>query len=155
MQSDVIYRVATLGEVTSEALDELERSLAEQATRPSSSPAPWRGGTSEAAKIMNNTRPGTDQRIIKAVAKVDKRLAQTIEEEMFVFDNLNELDDKNLGILLRNVENDVLVVALKGANEVLRDRMYRSEEHTSELQSLMRISYAVFCLKKKITYYIK
>src|SRR3546814_8728296 len=43
---------------------------------------------------------------------------------MFVFDNLNELDDKNLGILLRNVENDVLVVALKGANEVLRDRMY-------------------------------
>src|SRR3546814_12675528 len=72
---------------------------------------------------MNNTRPGTDQWIIKAVAKVDKRLAQTIEEEMFVFDNLNELDDKNLGILLRNVENDVLVVALKGANEVLRDRM--------------------------------
>src|SRR3546814_6258168 len=105
---------------------------------------------------------------------------------MFVFDNLNELDDKNLGILLRNVENDVLVVALKGANEVLRDRMYgcmsqraaqsvqddieergpmrlaevldaqrdmlaiarrlRSAEHTSELQSLMRISYAVFCL---------
>ncbi|HEY9552514.1 flagellar motor switch protein FliG [Allosphingosinicella sp.] len=124
MQSDVIYRVATLGEVTSEALDELERILAEQATRPSSSPAPLRGGTSEAAKIMNNTRPGTDQRIIKAVAKVDKRLAQTIEEEMFVFDNLNELDDKNLGILLRNVENDVLVVALKGANEVLRDRMY-------------------------------
>ncbi|PWG02013.1 flagellar motor switch protein FliG [Sphingosinicella humi] len=124
MQSDVIYRVATLGEVTSEALDELERILAEQATKPSSSPAPYRGGASEAAKIMNNTRPGADQRIIKAVAKMDKRLAQTIEEEMFIFDNLMELDDKNLGILLRNVENDVLVVALKGANDVLRDKMY-------------------------------
>jgi flagellar motor switch protein FliG len=123
-QSDVIYRVATLGEVTSEALDELERILAEQATKPASSPAPVRGGASEAAKIMNNTRPGTDQRIIKSVAKVDKRLAQTIEEEMFIFDNLMELDDKNLGILMRNVENDILVVALKGANETLRDRMF-------------------------------
>src|SRR3546814_12464295 len=47
MQSDVIYRVATLGEVTSEALDELERILAEQATRPSASPAPFHGRTSE------------------------------------------------------------------------------------------------------------
>lgn len=124
MQSDVIYRVATLGEVTEEALEELERILAEQATKPSSSPAPLRGGTSEAAKIMNNTRPGTDQRIIKSLSKIDKRLAQTIEEEMFIFDNLMELDDKNLGILLRNVENEILVVALKGANETLRDRMY-------------------------------
>ncbi len=124
MQSDVIYRVATLGEVTSEALEELERILAEQATKPSSSPAPHRGGASEAAKIMNNTRPGADQRIIKSLAKMDKRLAQTIEEEMFIFDNLMELDEKNLGILLRNVENDVLVVALKGANEILRDKMY-------------------------------
>src|SRR3546814_7213206 len=102
MQSDVIYRVATLGEVTSEALDELERILAEQATRPSSSPAPLRGGTSEAAKIMNNTRPGTDQRIIKAVAKVAKRLAQPIEEEMFVFDKPKGLGDKNMRIMTRN-----------------------------------------------------
>jgi flagellar motor switch protein FliG len=124
MQSDVIYRVATLGEVTTEALEELERILAEQATKPASSPAPLRGGASEAAKIMNNTRPGTDQRIIKSLSKLDKRLAQTIEEEMFIFDNLMELDDKNLGILLRNVENDILVVALKGANETLRDKMY-------------------------------
>src|SRR3546814_18100818 len=115
MQSDVIYRVATLGEVTSEALDELERILAEQATRPSSSPAPLRGGTSEAAKIMNNTRPGTDQRSIKAVAKVDKRLAQTNEEELFVFDNLPDLDDKNLCILHRHPDNYIPVVALTGA----------------------------------------
>ena len=42
---------------------------------------------------------------------------------MFVFDDLMELDDKNLGILLRNVENDMLVVALKGADEKLREKM--------------------------------
>src|SRR3546814_8763055 len=104
---------------------------------------------------------------------------------MFIFDNLIEMDDKNLGALLRTIENDVLVVALKGCNELLKSKIFgcmssraaqaiqdeiedrgpirladvvdaqkqviaaRSEEHTSELQSLMRISYAVFCLKKK------
>src|SRR3546814_6107698 len=100
--------------------------------------APQRGGTTEAAAIMNNVRKVNEQRIIKQIGKRDKTVAQTIEEEMFIFDNLIEMDDKNLGALLRTIENDVLVVALK-----------RSEEHTSELQSLMRISYAVFCLKKK------
>ncbi|MFC7499883.1 flagellar motor switch protein FliG [Enterovirga sp. GCM10030262] len=124
MQSDVIYRVATLESVTAEALEELERILVREVGRASPPPAAPRGGASEAAKIMNNTRPGADQRIIKSLAKVDKRLAQTIEEEMFIFDNLLELDEKNLGILLRNVENEILVVALKGANETLRDRMY-------------------------------
>ena len=123
MQSDVIYRVATLGPVTAEALEELERILVREVTRSSSRPATARGGASEAAKIVNNTRPGTDQRILRSLAKVDKRLAQTIEDEMFIFDNLIELDEKNLGTLLRNVENDVLVVALKGADDRLREKM--------------------------------
>jgi flagellar motor switch protein FliG len=73
---------------------------------------------------MNNTRPGTDQRIIRQLAKVDKKLAQTIEDEMFIFDNLIDVDEKNLGTLLRNVENEILVVALKGADEKLREKIF-------------------------------
>ena len=124
MQSDVIYRVATLESVTAEALEELERVLVAEVSRISSSPSTARGGASEAAKIMNNLRPGSDQRIIRTLAKLDKKLAQVIEDEMFIFDNLMELDEKNLGILLRNVENDILVVALKGADETLREKMF-------------------------------
>lgn len=123
MQSDVIYRVATLGPVTAEALEELERVLVHQVATTSSRPATARGGASEAAKIVNNTRPGTDLRILRTLAKVDKRLAQTIEDEMFIFDNLIDVDEKNLGTLLRNVESDVLVVALKGTNDRLREKM--------------------------------
>ncbi|CAA9530888.1 MAG: Flagellar motor switch protein FliG [uncultured Sphingosinicella sp.] len=123
LQADVIYRVATLESVTAEALEELEHVLVREVTRSSSRPATARGGAAEAAKIMNNTRAGTDQRIIRTLAKVDKKLAAAIEDEMFVFDNLNELDDKNLGTLLRNIENDVLVVALKGAEEKVREKM--------------------------------
>ena len=72
---------------------------------------------------MNNMRPGSDKTIIRTLGKVDKQLAQKIEDEMFIFDDLDELDEKNLGILLRNIENDVLVVALKGADEALREKM--------------------------------
>jgi flagellar motor switch protein FliG len=123
LQPDVIHRVATLESVTAEALDELERILVREVARTASRPATARGGTSEAAKIMNNTRTGTDQRIIRTLAKVDKKLAQTIEEEMFIFDNLIDVDEKNLGMLMRNVESEVLVVALKGADEKLREKI--------------------------------
>ncbi|WP_114954188.1 flagellar motor switch protein FliG [Sphingosinicella terrae] len=124
MQPDVIYRVARLETVTAEALQELERILVGEVSRVAVSPgSPPRGGASEAAKIMTNTKPGIDQRIIRSLGKIDRQLAQQIEDEMFVFDDLNALDEKNLGILLRNIENDVMVVALKGADEKLRDKM--------------------------------
>jgi flagellar motor switch protein FliG len=124
MQPDVIYRVARLENVTADALQELERILVGEVSRVSSSPSPVRGGASEAAKIMTNTKPGTDQRIIRSLSKMDKQLAQQIEDEMFVFDDLDDLDEKNLGILLRNIENEVLVIALKGADEKLRNKMF-------------------------------
>ena len=123
LQPEVIHRVATLESVTAEALDELERILVREVARTASRPATARGGASEAAKIMNNTRTGTDQRIIRTLAKVDKKLAQTIEEEMFIFDNLIDVDEKNLGMLMRNVESEILVVALKGADEKLREKI--------------------------------
>jgi flagellar motor switch protein FliG len=123
VQPDLIHRVAKLDSVTAEALEELERILVAQVGRIASAPTATRGGASEAAKIMNNMRPGSDQRIIRSLAKADKQLAQKIEDEMFIFDDLGALDDKNLGILLRNVENDILIVALKGCDEKLREKM--------------------------------
>jgi len=125
VQSDIIYRVATLGPVTSEALEDLEKVLVRQLGKTSSSgTTSRRGGASEAAKIVNNTRQSAEQRIIKTLTKLDKNLARTIEDEMFVFDNLNELDDKSMGTLLRTVDNDILVVALKGCDERLRQKMF-------------------------------
>ncbi len=123
-QPDIVYRVATLESVSAEALEELEHVLVREVSRSSSTPATARGGAGEAAKIMNNTRPGTDQRIIRTLAKVDKKLAQIIEDEMFVFDDLLEIDDKNLGTLLRSIDNDILVVALKGADERIREKFF-------------------------------
>jgi flagellar motor switch protein FliG len=123
MQGDVIYRVATLDSVTAEALEDLERILVREVAR-TSTPSTSRGGATEAAKIMNNMVPGSDQRIIRNIAKLDKNVAQTIQDEMFVFDNLIDMDDKNLGLLMRSIDTSILVVALKGADDKLKERIF-------------------------------
>ena len=122
-QEDVIYRVATLGPVSSEALDDLEVMMTSGTPMQKKGTPSQRGGTSEAAAIMNNVRKDMEQRIMKALTKRDKIISQTIEEEMFIFDNLIELDDKNMGALLRGIDTELLVVALKGANEMLKAKM--------------------------------
>lgn len=123
MQDDVVYRVATLGPVSVEALDELEQLFdAASGSGRSHSSTTRRGGTTEAAAIMNNIRQD-QQRIIKAITKRDRNVAQSIEDEMFVFENLLELSDKDLGTLMRAVDNAILVVALKGASDLLRGKI--------------------------------
>lgn len=125
-QEEIVYRIATLGPVSNEALDDLEQLLLRGSTSKKQGAASQRGGTIEAAAIMNNVRKENEQRIMKAVAKRDKMIAQTIEEEMFVFDNLIDMDDKNMGTLMRTIDSSVLVVALKGANDMLKGKIFGS-----------------------------
>jgi flagellar motor switch protein FliG len=113
-----------LGPVTETALLELEELLSRPTTTSASASTTRRGGATDAAKIVNNSRKAAETRIIKALQKLDKTLARTIEEEMFVFDNLMSVDDKNLGTLLRAIDSDTMVVALKGADERLRQKIF-------------------------------
>lgn len=122
-QADIVYRVARLGPVTQEALDEIEQVLLAQATGAPSAPPSRRGGPSEAAKIVNNTGSGADQRIIRQLTRLDKALARSIEDEMFVFDNLMAVSDKDIGTLFRQVENELVVVGLKSCDDRLRAKI--------------------------------
>jgi len=124
-QADIVYRVATLGPVSAEALDDLERLLLRQVNKKANgSNAPARGGASEAAKIVNSTRTQVEQRVIRQLAKLDKNLARQIEDEMFVFDNLMLLTEKDLGALMRQVDNEILILALKGCEPQLRAKIF-------------------------------
>src|SRR3546814_19526467 len=80
------------------------------------------GGTREAAKIMSSARKATGERVMPKLAKIDRETAKAIEEAMFVFENLLEMDDKNLGTFIRNVDGDVLTKAPKGDAEGVRNR---------------------------------
>ena len=122
-QDDVIFRVATMGEVTTTALAEIEQ-LMTQTKSGARNFVQQTGGTTGAAAIMNNIGKNDEQRIIKALAKRNKKIAQVIEEAMFVFADLIDLDDKNLGTLLRSVDNENLILSLKGADGKLAERMF-------------------------------
>ncbi|QDX27202.1 flagellar motor switch protein FliG [Sphingomonas suaedae] len=122
MQPQVLRRVARLGPVTSEAIAALTEVLERHARQPRRAAGVQMGGTREAAKIMSSARKITEQKVMPKLAKLDREIARAIEEQMFVFDNLLELDDKNMGTLLRNIDSDILVRSLKGVDEAARTR---------------------------------
>jgi flagellar motor switch protein FliG len=122
IQPDILHRVARLGPVTPEAMETLRQVLAGAQSVSKGSAGMLMGGTREAAKIMQSARKTTERRVMPKLAKIDREVAKAIEEAMFVFDNLLELDDKNMGTFLRNVDGDVLAKALKGVDEATRER---------------------------------
>ncbi|WP_373488500.1 flagellar motor switch protein FliG [Blastomonas sp.] len=123
-QEDIVFRLATLGPVSAEALETIEALLASQGGGTRSAGSSSSGGTSDAAAIMNIINKRESARIIRALTKRDKDIARRIEDEMFTFADLIRLDPKDLGALVRSIEADILVPALKGADDKLRDKMF-------------------------------
>ncbi len=123
LQPDIVRRVAQLGAVTPEALRDLEQVLHQKFKASSGASASQLGGVRAAARIMNHARSGTEARILRDIRKDDKDLMNAIQDNMFVFDNLGKSDDRSLQTLLRGVEPDRLALALKGADEALRERL--------------------------------
>jgi flagellar motor switch protein FliG len=123
LQHEVIQRVATLDSVQPEAIEQLERVMQLQFQANTSLRASKIGGIKAAAKIMNFTQTPVEQRIMKNLQKLDKDLMTNIQDNMFVFENLIMVDDKSLGVLMRNVDPEMLAIALKGADERLRDKI--------------------------------
>ncbi|AJP73509.1 flagellar motor switch protein FliG [Sphingomonas hengshuiensis] len=122
LQPQILRRVAKLGPVPPEAIETLKAMLSARAGASRKPRGRQLGGTREAAKILSGARKITEQRVMPKLAKIDRDVARAIEEAMFVFDNLLELDDKNLSTLIRNIDSDTLVKSLKGVEEAVRNR---------------------------------
>ncbi len=127
VQEDVVYRLATLGQVSQDAIETIEQLLTAFQAPKSSAPVDTGGGTpSDVAAIMNLVGKKNSTKLIKALAKRDKGLAGAIEDQMFTFADLITLDAKDLGTLMRSVDNALLVPALKGADDQLRPKILGS-----------------------------
>ena len=120
-QPDILHRIAKLGPITPEAVETLKGLLAARTGAPASRVTG--GAPPEAARILSGARKATEQRVMPKLFKLDREMARAIEEAMFVFENLLEMDDKNLGSLIRNVDGEILVKALKGCDEAARNRI--------------------------------
>ena len=122
LQPEILHRVARLGPITPEAVDTLRTMLANRSGTGGQSAGVMLGGTKEAARILSGARKTTEQRVMPKLFKIDREVAKAIEEALFVFENLLEMDDKNLGTLIRNIDSDLLTRALKGVDEATRNR---------------------------------
>jgi flagellar motor switch protein FliG len=125
-QTDVVHRVATLGPVPASALTMLEELLEARIAQSHGAAMLQMGGAREAADIINQAGKAAEKRIMPELARIDRQLAKTIENEMFKFEHLFVLDGQQMGTLLREIESDVLIDALKGIDEDQREVFFRA-----------------------------
>ena len=131
---DVLLRVASLNTVQPSALKELNEILEKQFAGNSNTTRANMGGIKRTADIMNFLESSTESQLIEAIREMDEDLSTKIEDLMFVFDNLSEVDDRGIQALLREVSSEVLIIALKGADESIKDKFLRNmSKRASEL----------------------
>jgi flagellar motor switch protein FliG len=126
LRSDVVFRIATLDGVQPAALRELNDVLMKLLSGNQSMRKSARGGVRTAAEILNLMAGSSENAILDAMRDNDAVLAQKIIDEMFVFENLLDLEDRGIQILLREVESEALIIALKGATQELREKIFRN-----------------------------
>lgn len=126
VRMDVVMRVAALDTVQPSALQELNNILEKQFSGTSGSQSKDMGGTKVAAEIMNNLDSSIESELMESIKEIDEDLGNTIQDLMFIFDNLKSVDDRGIQALLREVSSDMLILALKAADEELQDKIFNN-----------------------------
>ncbi|HEY0333225.1 MAG TPA: flagellar motor switch protein FliG [Stenotrophomonas sp.] len=133
-RADVLLRIATLDGIPPNALSELNEIMERQFAGNQNLKSSSLGGVKCAANILNFLDTSVDQGVLQAIGKVDADLASKIQDQMFVFDNLMELDDREIQILLREVSGEKLGLALRGADVRVREKITRNmSQRASEI----------------------
>ncbi|MDR2924417.1 MAG: flagellar motor switch protein FliG [Azoarcus sp.] len=126
LRNDVVLRIATLDGVQPQALKELNESLTNMLAGAHTAKKAAMGGVHHVAEILNFVGSTVETAIIDNVREYDADLAQKILDEMFVFENLLDIDDRGIQTILREIQSDVLIVALKGASPDLREKIFKN-----------------------------
>ena len=126
LQEDVVMRIATMDKIPQAAIVELQEILDKKLAISSSFKSKQIDGSKLIAGIIKGLSTESETRVVEMLAKTDPAMAERIKELMFVFDNLLDIDDKGIQRLLRDVPGDTLTVALKGANPLMRDKVFKN-----------------------------
>ena len=126
MRTDVIMRVASLDGIQPAALQELDEILEKQFAGGANVQSSALGGIKKAADILNFVDGAIESKVIEQISESDDELSQQIQDNMFVFENLIDIDDRGMQTLLREVSSDQLLLAMRGAPEPLRDKIFKN-----------------------------
>ncbi len=121
---DIVIRVANLESIPPAAISELAEVLEEHAGNSGPARFAQLGGKRTAADILNSLGKGENESVIEAIREADEQLGDAINEMMFVFDNLINVDDRGIQTLLKEVSTENLTMALKGADIALQEKVF-------------------------------
>ncbi len=124
MSTDIITRVAKMQEIPQDAIIELDNVMQHRFSQSGGFKSTEIGGVRSAAEILNILEKDIEQKVIEELDERDPSLSQEIQDSMFVFENLLEADDRGIQALVREVTSDVLILALKGADETIQDKIF-------------------------------
>jgi len=122
----LLMRIASLDGIQPNALKELDDILEKQFAGQNNIRSSSTGGIKAAANILNFVDGTKEQAIMDEVREIDPDLSQAIQDSMFVFDNLLEVDDRGIQGLLREVSSESLILALKAADESMREKFFKN-----------------------------
>lgn len=123
MRSDVLVRIARLDGIQPAALRELDEIMEKQFSGSGNIKSSSVGGVKVAANILNLMDSTVEQSIVAKINELDADLSTRIQELMFVFDDLGDVDDRGIQALLRDVPPEVLGMALKGAEPRVKEKI--------------------------------
>lgn len=125
-RNDVLLRISTLDSVQPLALRELNDVLSKLMSGGGAGKKTLQGGVATAAEILNFMGGTLEAEMMENVRNFDPDLAQKIEDKMFVFENILEIEDRGIQLILREVQSESLIIALKGTNEELREKIFKN-----------------------------
>ena len=127
LRADVVMRIATLDGIQPTALHELDDVIEKQfAGKTGALKTSIIGGVKTAANILNFMDSSQEGALVEQIRKVDESLSTKIQDLMFVFDDLAEIDDRGMQEILRAVPGERLLLAMKGADETLKDKIFKN-----------------------------
>ena len=126
LRQDVMLRIATLDGVKPVALRELNDVMNKLLTGNDSLKKKSMGGIKVAADIINFMSGDNETVVMEGLKSYDDEMAQKIMDEMFVFDDIIDIEDKAIQVILKEVQSDMLIIALKGTTEQMREKIFNN-----------------------------
>jgi flagellar motor switch protein FliG len=124
IRADVIYRIAKIEKVSPEVITKIEDALHREIGIVGSKEQSQVGGLDKVVDILNNMQNQIDAEILEDIEETDPDMVEEIRKRMFTFENLTTLDGRSLQMILREVNNDSLTMALKTASDEMQEKVF-------------------------------
>ncbi|MBL0727669.1 flagellar motor switch protein FliG [Piscinibacter sp. HJYY11] len=125
-RNEVLVRVATLDGIQPSALKDLNEVMSKVLAGGDKLRKATLGGVKTAAEMINLLGGSVETAVLDYIREADNELAQKIMDNMFTFDDLEKIDDKGIQLLLKEVQSESLVIALKGATPEMREKVFKN-----------------------------